>query len=533
MSEDLAALSFLTNFNAGFPSGVPVQPVDLSARVASLEAKNAELEERVKRTEMVNEKLLLAFQKLAMTLSQTAILPQTSILPKSMTLPQSVALPPPNPPGHGFPSFSSPAASQGLFSSTPGPASTSLSVVVVKTETPGLTSPTSKSESSKSKDPATMTRAQLMSAISGKKFDPALESFLNSIKTELKPSDKGSSGPLKTAQTMYGFAKEDISALVPMGESAFLYGCKYVMSINHFLKKFNKTEEGELITIPDEDGDDDSLMTDLDMIPTAPVPQQSVEEDTGPSAKKQKVVDWKDLSFQAMQIQESPLDFDLGGASKMGKETALSDSEALGLLFCFARLGDFGMHPFMKSSKVMFIRFACVFELTISYSEVASRLLKILVAICLHEAVRTSDMSFLSFVMLALPGVTLDTKLVHLLTVAPLKKDLAPLIHELFNRACGVLRERHGCNTSAQATSTVAIQQHITKFLQAPTRCNPVEQLLHVLILATFFKDLQDLEQGADLLLDAVRKAESSDLVAKLCPDGKIAAYACSKHLTF
>jgi len=57
--------------------------------------------------------------------------------------------------------------------------------------------------------------------------------------------------------------------------------CKYVMSINHFLKKFNKTEEGEHITIPDEDGDDDSLMTDLALIPTAAVPQQIVDEDPG------------------------------------------------------------------------------------------------------------------------------------------------------------------------------------------------------------------------------------------------------------
>jgi len=95
--------TFLTNFNAGFASGVPIQPVDLSARVASLEAKNAELEGRVKSLEMVNEKLLLAFQKL---ISDKIPPPAQPI-----ALPQNTVLPP-KPPGLGFPTFSSPTASR-------------------------------------------------------------------------------------------------------------------------------------------------------------------------------------------------------------------------------------------------------------------------------------------------------------------------------------------------------------------------------------------------------------------------------------
>jgi len=175
---------------------------------------------------------------------------------------------------------------------------------------------------------------------------------------------------------MYGFAKEEIAALVPQGESAFQYGCKYVMSINHFLKNFARPEGRDSITIADDDVDvdvdaEESLMTDLTLIPTTAVPQ-TVEEETAPSAKKQKVADWKDHSFEAMTIEPSPFDFDLAGASKMGKNTNLSDSDALGLLFAFSVLNDFGMHPFMKSSKVMFFRLACVFELKISYNEVAS-----------------------------------------------------------------------------------------------------------------------------------------------------------------
>jgi len=527
--------TFLNSFLEAPAVGVPqtALPTDLVARVKTLEEKNSHLEARMVALEAVSGKLLQAFEKLvkekASLVTPTLAPVQLSTLrPTFSHLPSWSASPLPvlvNPLSlGGFSSSPSPSMSSAPPSSQPLPA-----FVAVKVETPGMDA--KKKEAVSSKDPATMSREAIKLVVSGKKFDASLESLINGVKKDLKPSDLEGSGPLAVARKLYTFAKGEIAEVVPAGEDAFTYGCRFIFAISDFMKNMKKGSDVEPLMLEGDDDDNEGLADTLALLPQDPVElkREAATENPAPK-KKQKLAEWKELTFDDMNITPDVLGPDvlLDGAIKMGKSLSLSDSESLGLVIRLAELSDTGMHPFLKRAKVLYIKFAIIFQLKISCDEMSSRLLKVLVAVSLHNAVLNKTTDALEKLLSSMPGKTLDAKLSQLLICKDHKKTKA-VIQELFQRATTII-DPH----SAQAASPSALQRNLEEYLQAPTYSNPTEQILHVLMLSRMFLvGLQDLKPTADLLLGAVMKEKESKLLHQRCPDGGIAGFACAASLTF
>jgi hypothetical protein len=496
-----------------------------------LETEAVDLKAKLEAVETLNSKLSKAVEKLISLQGKVASVPlspsvSSSFPSKAPTLSWS---PFPASSLSSPSSLSSSSSSSSSPSSSPSPLTQPLSI---KVESPSPLQIGQK-RGREDEDPTTVSRDLLTTQVAGKDFTADFLQYCNSVKKEMKEVEIEGK-PLEAVRKLYTLAKDEIAAKVPKGESHFEYGCKFIHTLYHSCKKEKKSSEGlESSGLGGMDIEEAMKAVDeapgkAQQAPSAVTPNTAAPTDTG---KK----DWKALTVNNMGVPAPGADkMNLEAAQSAGKKTSLSDAEALGLSQRLVQLKDPEWLKYLMRDKHMFVRFALANDARISYSEAASRLLKILVRVPLHDAFATQSTEKMKDLVDSVPGSTLDEKIEALVTKEEVQKKQLAVFLTLFELTGKRIIQVLKLEVKEQALVHTAVTKAIEDNLQAPTRSNPVEKIFHVLLTSTMAGKLEELKPLSVNILGAMFQMEANTVMTKVCPDGVIpGTFKAVKLLTF
>jgi len=514
-------MSSLDNFLSGQPGVTDQKPSGLEERVLALEQENYDLKKRVAAVEQMNGKLLQAVEKM---ISERQVVRggPPSVSPSASSVPYASPYAK-HAPSHAL-SWSSPASPPVKVASVSSPAAPASA---------GL-------KREREEDPVLLDRSQLGSRVAGKQFPRDFEEHLNAVKKDLRASDV-TIGPLQLARDLYCVAKDDVHKFVPPGDSHFDFGCKYIHSIYHAAKKLKGAErqvEIETGDDIDEDGGRQDLTVDLevlaDSLPRTAAPKTTTEPDVT------VVLTWKDKVVDELGIPASDDSKELGNEALTrvanSAATKVSEEQALGIINRLREVGLQGWYKFLMRDQYQWMSFAGANAVKIQFCDAATRLLKLLLHVAVHNAITSGTTESLMTTMAAIQGKTLDDKVQRLLAtgVSDKKKTSEVIIFTLLELVGRRIAGAFTITLNGQALSQTSMTSHVEQNLQAPTRSSSVEKVLHLLMAATLEGHLDGIKPIAVHILGAIFKFPNNDVIQRVCPDGVIPkTFKAASMITF